>query len=140
MAGERRRMLWGIKDLLGEKTEIKIKGLWHMMILRHISIYLFFFLSLSKWQEHQELHYVTVKILRPLQKGLYRGLLQILTSFCASSLRCQEKAYSITAIPECALAATKPSQKRGQPAPCGWQPWGPLRPWGVHWTHSVRPT
>lgn len=33
----------------------------------------------------------------------------------SSCLRCQGKAYSITAIPECALAATKPDQ----PAPCG---------------------
>lgn len=49
------------------------------------------------------------------------------------------ESISITVIPKCALAAAKPSQKPGQPAPCGWQPWGSPTPWRVHWTHSVRP-
>lgn len=50
-----------------------------MIILRHVSMSLYFFLfsSLSKWQEHQQLHYMTVKILRPLQQGLCRRLLHL---------------------------------------------------------------
>lgn len=52
---------------------------------------------------------------------------------CGSSCpRCQGKTLSITGIPKCALAATKPSQRPGQPAPCEWQPWGPPATWGLN--------
>lgn len=58
---------------------------------------------------------------------------------CGSSCpRCWGKARSITVIPKCTLAAAKPSQRPGQPAPRGWQPWGPPACWGEPWTHSVR--
>lgn len=80
--------------------------------------------------------------LQTIAKGLVQRVTAdphwLLCSCGSSCPRCWGKAHGITVIPKCVLAATKPSQRPVQPAPCGWQPWGPPAPWGVHSTHSVR--
>lgn len=58
------------------------------MIVSHAWISILFFLTLSIWQVHQQLHYVTVKFFAPLQQDLCRGLVYLCSHLLISVLAC----------------------------------------------------
>lgn len=142
MLGGSRRVLWRIQNLLGEEREFKIRAWWLSAMLGFL-FYSFWHFQYGKctnsfimWLSNSP---------HPCNRTYAEGWCISVATYwflclhASSCLRCWDRAHSIIVIPECALGATKPCQKPGQPAPYGQQPWAPLMPWGGCWTSGVWP-
>lgn len=139
MVGRRRRIIWGRKAywLKRQRLRLEVYDTWRIS-----ATFRFLYLSFCHYQKEKSIKRLTKWLSKSLAHcdgaGAEGGLQTPLVSVPMCCPRCWGKARGITVIPKCALAATKPSQRPGQPAPCGWQAWGPPARWGEHWTHSVR--
>lgn len=139
MVGRRRRIIWGIKAywLKRPRLRLEVYDTWWIS-----ATFQFLYFPFCHYQKDKS----TKRLIKWLSKSSDHCKGACAEGYCRPSLASvlmwiqlpKMLRKSVTVIPKCALAATKPSQRPVQPAPCEWQPWGPPAPWGVHSTHSVR--